>query len=93
MAFIRVSGLNYGLSVSATVLFSFGAPPLRKIAQLQSPRAHQTFSWPYIFVYGVDKSTCVAQWSRALGFQPVEHCESDGSNPYGAGKTILFFSK
>ena len=52
-AFIRVSGLN-GPSMTAIVLFCFGAAPLSKIAQLQSPRAHsfdQSLSWPYIFVY------------------------------------------
>ena len=45
-----------GPSVNAIVLFCFGAAPLSKIAQLQSPRAHsfnQSLSWPYrpIFVY------------------------------------------
>ena len=40
--------------MTAIVLFSFGASPLMKIAQLQSPRAHsfnQSLSWPYIFAY------------------------------------------
>ena len=43
-----------GPSVTATVLFCFGAVPLSKIAQLKSPRVHsfnQDLSWPYIFVY------------------------------------------
>ena len=43
-----------GPSVTALVLFCFGAAPLSKIAQLQSPRAHsfnQSLSRPYIFVY------------------------------------------
>ena len=43
-----------GPQVTAIVLFCFGAAPLGKIAQLQSPQAHsfnQSLSWPYIFVY------------------------------------------
>ena len=54
-AFIRVSGLKlWSLGDCNIVLFCFGAAPLSKIAQLQSPRAHsfnQSLSWPYIFVY------------------------------------------
>ena len=43
-----------GPLVTALVLFCFGAAPLSKIAQLQSPQVHsfnQSLSWPYIFVY------------------------------------------
>ena len=51
-------GLHLSLSVktngpSVTVLCWFPSP-LRKIAQLQSPRVHsfkESLSWPYIFVY------------------------------------------
>ena len=46
---------------AAIVLFCWGAAPLSKIAQLQSPRAHsfhQSLSWPYIFVYWYQHVMC-----------------------------------
>ena len=59
-AFIQVSGLKlWSLGDCNIVLFCFGAAPLSKNAQLQSPRAHsfnQNLSWPYIFVYYLSKN-------------------------------------
>ena len=68
-AFIQVSGLKlWFLGDCNCAIFLRGFAP-RKIAQLQSPRAHsfnQSLSWLYIFVYyiwpSVDRTTIISAW-------------------------------
>ena len=58
-----------GPSVTAIVLFCFGAAPLSKVAQWQSPWAHsfnQSLSWPYIFVNYTLGTTVHYSGSKAI---------------------------
>ena len=60
--------------MTAILLFSWGASPLRKIAQLQSPRAHsfhQSLSWPYVCIlsgtFELQKILC--NWIKGPGYR------------------------